>query len=166
MERLEFMELVTVNRNGCWIWKGSFRGGMYAQCRHKDEPTRMVSHLAFRLFKGRLKKGLRVCHTCDHPPCVNPSHLFAGTAKDNTQDMIKKGRLGKHPLGRPYNTTEARLVLASKHKDPAWVKLQKERQLAGFARRRDLTQLLRSGWGHPWRLLGLDKATRDMVEAY
>lgn len=35
---------------------------------------------------------LMVLHTCDNRACINPAHLFVGTAKDNTQDMMQKGR--------------------------------------------------------------------------
>lgn len=36
--------------------------------------------------------GLYVLHHCDTPLCVNPAHLFTGTAKDNAQDAKNKGR--------------------------------------------------------------------------
>lgn len=39
-------------------------------------------------------KGLDVCHRCDNPPCCEPTHLFAGTEKDNIADMMRKGRWG------------------------------------------------------------------------
>lgn len=35
---------------------------------------------------------LMVLHSCDNRACINPAHLFVGTARDNTQDMMKKGR--------------------------------------------------------------------------
>lgn len=35
---------------------------------------------------------LMVLHTCDNRACINLDHLFVGTAKDNTQDMMQKGR--------------------------------------------------------------------------
>lgn len=37
-------------------------------------------------------KELLVCHTCDNPTCVNPSHFFLGTNADNATDRTKKGR--------------------------------------------------------------------------
>lgn len=39
-----------------------------------------------------LLRHLYVCHTCDVRGCILDAHHFIGTAKDNSQDMVAKGR--------------------------------------------------------------------------
>ena len=82
--------------DGCWIWTGgtrpNHRGIFYG--RHWNEYGKAEgSHrFSYRIYKGKIPKGMYVCHTCDTPLCVNPEHLFIGTHKDNMEDMVKKHR--------------------------------------------------------------------------
>lgn len=54
--------------------------------------------LAYRLFVGPIPRGMYVCHHCDNPRCINPAHLFVGTAADNHLDCETKGRAKLPPL--------------------------------------------------------------------
>lgn len=70
----------------------------------RDYPCRVVSksHTQSQYRKlyqkqfGPLPSHLFVCHRCDNKLCDEPNHWFVGTAKDNTQDCIGKGRFHFH----------------------------------------------------------------------
>lgn len=47
--------------------------------------------------------GLKVRHTCDNPPCVNPKHLLLGTQKQNVTDMYERGRQNPCKGGNHWN---------------------------------------------------------------
>jgi hypothetical protein len=65
--------------------------------------------MSWVLANGAVPAGLFVLHRCDNPRCVRPSHLRVGTPKDNTQDMIAKGRWG-NPVARGERNGKAKLT--------------------------------------------------------
>lgn len=77
----------------CWPWTGLTNDsgyGLFAVARCRSVRAHRFS---FFLDAGTLDDPSKlVCHHCDNPPCVNPSHLFLGTHQDNFDDMIRKGR--------------------------------------------------------------------------
>lgn len=77
---------------GCWLWCGCYSDD-YGMMRPLGLAQPDKAHrIAYRLFVGPITDGLYVCHHCDVTECVNPDHLFLGTAKDNAQDAMRKGR--------------------------------------------------------------------------
>jgi len=77
--------------DGCWIWKGVRPDERYGVFRYRDENW-YTHRFSWFLTYGYFPKQY-ILHKCDNPPCVRPDHLFEGTAKENTQDAIKKGRV-------------------------------------------------------------------------
>ena len=77
---------------GCWVWAAYRQSGGYGQFNLDNKPT--LAHRASWSFynKSAVPEGLCVLHTCDNPPCINPAHLFLGTARDNVADCINKNR--------------------------------------------------------------------------
>ena len=76
---------------GCWLWmRADYTKGYGAV--NFDGHTRRAHRVMYSLVCGCVPDGMFVCHKCDQPSCVNPKHLFIGTAQDNTDDMFGKDR--------------------------------------------------------------------------
>ncbi len=91
--------------NGCVLWTGKVNRYGYGLIFHNKKCI-TAHRVSFILNNGSDVAGKLICHSCDNPTCVNPEHLFLGTHKDNTQDMIRKGRHGMSNLQKSSITPE------------------------------------------------------------
>lgn len=76
----------------CWTWLGTRtkrrKGyGVFGA----NNRTYLAHRLSYWLEHGQPTQS--VLHTCDRPGCVNPAHLYEGSAWDNTQDALRRGRM-------------------------------------------------------------------------
>lgn len=79
----------------CWEWhsprsgKKPKRYGLFCV----NYRNRSAHRVAMEMAIGRpLSPNEKVLHTCDNPCCVNPKHLYIGDLKDNSKDMMNRGR--------------------------------------------------------------------------
>jgi len=86
-----FLKKVRIKSSGCWHFTGAINTTGYGVVGFKGKVWQ-AHRLSYYFHNGAIPDGLMVLHKCDNRRCVNPDHLFLGTAKDNTQDMINKGR--------------------------------------------------------------------------
>ena len=79
----------------CWLWDGAqtARGYGFMWCEREGVKRTVPAHrISYAIRHGKTPGDKMVCHRCDAPLCVNPDHLFLGSAFDNVSDCIAKGR--------------------------------------------------------------------------
>ena len=102
---------------GCWEWLGRRNEagyGLFPLPLEEREfnfhgsriDNRAAHRVSFRIYCGAIQIRHMVRHTCDNPWCVNYEHLLTGTAKDNWDDMIGRGRA----LGLPNHKSLKQLI--------------------------------------------------------
>ena len=88
-EKSRFLSFVDVSPNGCHEWRSTLSNIGYGKFYFRGK-QQMAHRAAYTLFGGDIPKGKWVLHKCDNRKCVNLSHLYLGTAKDNTRDKLER----------------------------------------------------------------------------
>lgn len=104
-----FMARVEFEPNtGCLLWSGAPGAGGYGVV-GIDGRYYKAHRVSWAIHHGVMPPSdMKVCHSCDTPPCVNPDHLWLGTQADNVADMMAKHRNGQKPR---FGSTNSMAVL-------------------------------------------------------
>jgi hypothetical protein len=89
-----FWAKVRKTRDGvaCWPWTNGRSGSGYGVLRWHGRIT-YAHRLAYELYHGvTVPAHLVVRHKCDNILCCRPSHLEVGSRRDNSEDMVERGR--------------------------------------------------------------------------
>lgn len=90
--RIRLGKLSTPEPNsGCSLWTGKLDTDGYGIINIGGQQKK-AHRVSWETANGPIPDDLCVCHKCDTPSCIETSHLFLGTRKDNNQDSKAKGR--------------------------------------------------------------------------
>lgn len=114
-EQRFFKAVIPEPNSGCWLYSEGYEeldGGhvrvRFGDCREK------AHRLSWRMHRGPIPAGVQVLHKCDVACCVNPDHLFLGTAVDNVVDKVKKDRQAKGRRSPSAKLTESDVIAIRK----------------------------------------------------
>ena len=116
--------------DSCWVWESAiFKQTGYGAFSINNKPYN-AHRVSWELTNGIIPTGSYILHHCDNRRCVNPSHLFIGTQKQNIEDCRQKGRLGNK--SRPGEINGSARLTAN---DVAFIKLQLLHYQHGMSRK-------------------------------
>lgn len=90
-----FLSKVAFHPDGCWLWDAAKDASGYGHFGIAAAKCQKAHRWAYEMWIGPIPPAMQVCHACDTPSCVNPDHLFLGTAQDNMDDRGAKGRTAR-----------------------------------------------------------------------
>lgn len=88
----------TIDKNGCHICTSHKRDkdGYPKKCERLKEgefKSYRMSRYLWSQKRGDIPRGMFLLHSCDNPACINLEHLRIGTAKENSEDAVARGRM-------------------------------------------------------------------------
>lgn len=86
----------------CWDWSGTLMTSGYGELSFLGK--KIGAHrFSYLLHVGELEAGKCICHHnfCNNRLCVNPSHLYQGTYKDNWEDTVRRLEAARVPGEAP-----------------------------------------------------------------
>lgn len=87
-----------IKTDSCWKWLGRKNHDGYGEI-GINGAVKLAHRYSYDLHRDNkantLNKDIYILHSCDNRICVNPKHLRAGTARDNTDDMIRRNKILK-----------------------------------------------------------------------
>lgn len=101
--------------DGCLLWMGAKHFLTKYGFISVDGVVEYTHRAAYTQAHGPIPKGMCVCHRCDVRNCIEPSHLFLGTIRDNIADRHAKGRSARGE--RAGNTFFTEAQVAAIHKE-------------------------------------------------
>jgi len=129
-----FAAQVRADESGCVLWTSATNRTGYG--RFTVQGKLVLAHrFAWQIAHGPVPAGLCVLHRCDVRRCVNVSHLWIGTHRDNTQDMVQKGRDAQSrktacPQGHPYDEANTYWHRGDRHCHTCLVQRARDRRAA------------------------------------
>ena len=103
LEQRFWAKVERLGPDDCWVWtaaKAEFGYGLIQVQSPDGSWTLTFAHRVSARLAGMHIDGYAVLHSCDNPPCVNPSHLRPGTLRENTADMLERKRHYQDPWTR------------------------------------------------------------------
>jgi hypothetical protein len=93
----------------CWEWQSTRNRSGYGKF-WLNGRTDIAHRVSYRIHHGPIPAGIQVRHTCDNPPCVNPSHLLLGTGKENARDALERDRYRRGSRNGRAKLTESQVA--------------------------------------------------------
>ena len=134
----------------CWLWTGGVKSPGYGNFQigrgtlsRSQRPTKLAHRVSWEIYNEIIPDGLLVCHSCDNPSCVRPSHLFLGTVKDNALDMVRKRRT---PMGENQHASifkEEEVLILRKLFKKGWSITELHKYISKKAGKRAIRRVVR-----------------------